>query len=100
MKLFLGRRVVCGPRAGRDWQMAADLRKQLIILQETLSTGLRAVVVRGSVNCLFSKCHVRMWLMRLERKMLRCTEAVEAVQQDWKDRVRRIEGRCRDQRIT
>lgn len=52
---FLGRRVVFAPRAGRDWQMAADLRKQLIIPQETVSTGLRAVVVRGSLNCLFSK---------------------------------------------
>ena len=52
---FLGRQVVFGPRAGRDWQMAVDLRKQLIIPQETVSTGLRAVVVRGSVNCLFSK---------------------------------------------
>lgn len=36
---FLGRRPVFGPRVGRDWQMAADLRKQLIIPQETLSTG-------------------------------------------------------------
>lgn len=29
--------------------------------------------------------------MWLERKMLRCTEAVESVQQDWKDRVCCIE---------
>lgn len=57
---ILGRRVVFGPRAGRDWQMAADLRKQLIIPQETVSTALRAVVVRGSVNCLFSKAYSAM----------------------------------------
>lgn len=52
---FLGRSVVFGPRAGRDCQKAADLRKQLTFPQETLSTGLRVVVVRGSVNCLFGK---------------------------------------------
>lgn len=38
--------------------------------------------------------------MRLERKMLRCTEAVEAVQQDWKDKVRHMEDGCRVQSIT
>lgn len=52
---FLGRRVVFGPRVGRDWQMAANLRKQLTIPQETVSTGLRVDVVRGSVNCLFGE---------------------------------------------
>lgn len=35
--------------------------------------------------------------MRLERKMLRCTEAVESVQQDWKDRVCSMKIGCRVQ---
>lgn len=52
---LLGRPVVFGPRVGRDWQMASDLRKQLIIPQERASTVLRVVVVRGSVNCFLSK---------------------------------------------
>lgn len=57
---FLGRRIVSRPRVGKDWQKAADLRKQLIIPQETVSTGLRAVVVRGSGNCLFCKADIAM----------------------------------------
>lgn len=52
---FLGRHVAFGPRVGRDWQMAADWRKQLIIPQETVRTALRVDVVGGSANCLFSK---------------------------------------------
>lgn len=52
---FLGMHVVFGPRVGRDWQMATDLRKQLIIPQEMVRTGLRGVVVRGSETCLFCK---------------------------------------------
>lgn len=58
---FLGSRVVFGPRVGWDWQIASDLRKQLTIPQETLSTGLRVVVVRSSVNCLFGKADSAMW---------------------------------------
>lgn len=52
---FLGRHVVFGPRVGRDWQMATDLRKQLIIPQEMVRTCVRVVVVRGSETCLFCK---------------------------------------------
>lgn len=33
--------------------------------------------------------------MELERKMLRCTEAVDTVQQDWKDLLHHLEDRCR-----
>ncbi len=32
---FLGKHVVFGPKVGRDWQMTAEWRKQLIIPQET-----------------------------------------------------------------
>lgn len=94
---FLGRRLVFGPRVGRDWQMAADLRKQLIIPQETLSTGFQSSCGQRS-NKLFTwwswQSHVRMWLMRLEGKMLRCTEAAEAVRWDRKNIVRHMKEGC------
>lgn len=52
---FLGSYIVTGPKVARDWQIATDLRKQLIIPQEIVSTSLRVVVVIGPVNCLLSK---------------------------------------------
>lgn len=42
-------------RGGQRLAEAADLRKQLMIPQETVSNGLRVVVVRGSESCLCTR---------------------------------------------
>lgn len=95
---LLAGRIALGPRAGSDWQIAADLRKQLIIPQETANTGLRAVVVRGSGTCLGGKAGSAKGACGRrgpEGKCLGETEAAEAVQPDGKDKVHRMEDGCK-----